>query len=53
MQTHQNKSDIEKTPQYYTGSGTKFKSYSPYKNTEINPAQGNIQDALNFSKALS
>ena len=28
-----------KQEQYYTGSGTKFKSYSPYKNTNPNPNQ--------------
>lgn len=49
----QNIPETEKTPQYYTGSGTKFKSYSPYKDTTINPAQGQIQDALKFSAALS
>lgn len=27
---------------YYTGSGTKFKSYSPYKNTATNPSQASI-----------
>ncbi len=43
----------EKAPEYYTGKGTKFQSYSPYKNTSINPAQGNIQDALRFSQALT
>ncbi|MCP4523991.1 MAG: DNA mismatch repair endonuclease MutL [Candidatus Gracilibacteria bacterium] len=38
-------------PQYYTGSGTKFKSYSPYKDVTPNPNQGNISSAINFSKA--
>jgi DNA mismatch repair protein MutL len=28
--------------QYYTGSGTKFKNYSPYKNTNSNPAQAGM-----------
>lgn len=28
--------------EYYTGSGTKFKSYSPYKNTSSNPWQASI-----------
>lgn len=42
----------EKTPEYYTGSGTKFKSYSPYKNTTANPSQWQIGEALNFSKGL-
>ena len=51
--TNEHIQQTEKNPEYYTGSGTKFKSYSPYKNTEINPAQWNIQDALNFSKALT
>ena len=31
------------TTQYYTGSGTKFKNYSPYKNTDSNPAQVGIE----------
>lgn len=43
----------EQAPQnYYTGSGTKFKSYSPYKNTQTNPAQWQITDAIAFSQAL-
>lgn len=33
---------------YYTGSGTKFKSYSPYKNTSAHPAQA----AIEFSKVI-
>jgi len=38
--------------QYYTGSWTKFKSYSPYKNTSPNPNQWQIKDAFNFSEKL-
>ena len=38
----------EVSPQYYTGSGTKFKNYSPYKNTTANPAQ----NALAFSASI-
>lgn len=34
--------------QYYTGSGTKFKNYSPYKNTSSNPAQA----GLDFNKQV-
>lgn len=34
---------------YYTGSGTKFKNYSPYKNTLSNPSQ----EAIDFSRAVS
>lgn len=34
--------------QYYTGSGTKFKNYSPYKDTSVNPAQA----AISFSAAI-
>lgn len=45
---HQN----EDSKKYYTGSGTKFKDYSPYKNIEFNPKQKNIQDAISFSKEL-
>lgn len=37
-----------KEPQYYTGSGTKFKSYSPYTPREAHPAQA----ALQFSQAV-
>lgn len=52
--SHQNNfqsSSQNSAPQYYTGSGTKFKSYSPYKNIESNPAQWKIEAALDFSKA--
>lgn len=38
-----------KIESYYTGSGTKFKNYSPYKNTLPNPSQA----AIDFSKAVS
>jgi len=38
--------------QYYTGSWTKFKSYSPYKNTSPNPNQWQIKDAFNFSEKI-
>lgn len=38
-------------PQYYTGSGTKFKSYSPYKDVTPNPNQWTVWAAMNFSKA--
>jgi len=38
--------------QYYTGSGTKFKSYSPYKDVTINPAQQMIDQSINFSKEV-
>ncbi|MCD5380808.1 DNA mismatch repair endonuclease MutL, partial [Candidatus Gracilibacteria bacterium] len=41
-----------KNPEYYTGSGTKFKSYSPYKNTSANPGQGKIGEAMNFSESI-
>lgn len=40
------------TPKYYTGSGTKFKSYSPYKNTTANPQQSQIDNALEFSREI-
>lgn len=39
--------------QYYTGSGTKFKSYSPYKNTTPHPSQWKINPALTFGETLS
>jgi hypothetical protein len=38
------------TTQYYTGSGTKFKSYSPYKDVSTNPAQNTIKDSIEFTK---
>ncbi len=38
--------------QYYTGSGTKFKSYSPYKNISSNPNQFKISDAIYFTKDI-
>ena len=37
---------------YYTGSWTKFKSYSPYKNMASNPSQWTINDAINFTKNI-
>jgi DNA mismatch repair ATPase MutL len=37
-----------KESQYYTGSGTKFTSYSPYTPREAHPAQA----ALQFSQAV-
>ncbi len=42
----------EKSPEYYTGSGTKFKPYSPYKNTSPNPSQWKIWEALSFSENI-
>ena len=39
---------IQSKDKYYTGSGTKFKSYSPYKNTQSNPAQA----WLDFSREV-
>lgn len=38
------------TLKYYTGSGEKIKSYSPYKNTTSNPAQSQIKASLDFTK---
>lgn len=43
---------LEKKESYYTGSGTKFKSYSPYKNININPSQWKIWQAIEFSKEI-
>lgn len=42
----------EPTQNYYTWSWTKFKSYSPYKDTSSNPNQFKISDAMNFSRAI-
>lgn len=50
--TTQDNTHNNTTPSYYTGSWTKFKSYSPYKDTSPNPNQGNISDAMNFSKNI-
>ncbi len=47
-----NFSTLSGTTNYYTGSWTKFKSYSPYKDTSSNPAQWKISDALAFSKSV-
>ena len=43
----------ESSPKYYTGSWTKFKSYSPYTNTAPNPSQWQISSAIKFSKAIA
>lgn len=37
---------------FYTWSGTKFKDYSPYKNTSPNPSQLNILNAMGFSESI-
>lgn len=37
-------------PKYYTGSGTKFKSYSPYKDISAHPNQYMISDSIDFTK---
>jgi len=50
-QNFQSQSSTSQT-QYYTGSWTKFKSYSPYKDVTPNPAQWKINDAMNFSKSI-
>lgn len=42
----------EKQPEYYTGSGTKFKAYSPYSQRTPNPNQWQIHNAMNFSKEV-
>lgn len=39
----------EWSKQYYTGSWTKFKAYSPYKDTSPNPAQASID----FTQAIT
>jgi len=45
-------STIPTTNSWYTGSGTKFKSYSPYTDKSPNINQTQINNALNFSKAM-
>lgn len=47
-----NENTANKQEQYYTWSWTKFKSYSPYKNTNPNPSQISINDSINFSKKV-
>lgn len=37
---------------FYSWSGTKFKAYSPYKNTSQNPNQWEIKNAINFTKNI-
>ena len=48
LPTSQTEEREEKAESYYTGSGTKFKNYSPYKNTQSNPSQG----AIDFNKEI-
>lgn len=43
---------IEKKETYFNSSWSKFKSYSPYKEININPNQQNIKDAINFSREI-
>jgi len=42
----------EEINNYYTGSWTKFKSYSPYKDVSSNPNQFKIRDSLDFTKEI-
>lgn len=44
--------NIPSTPSYYTWSGTKFKSYSPYKDTSPHPSQSSFSQALDFTKNI-
>ncbi len=44
--------NIDKKEIYYSWSWTKFKSYSPYKDTTPNPNQITIKNSLNFSKEI-
>lgn len=37
---------------YYTPSGNKFKDYSPYKNTSVNPWQSSINEAISFNENI-
>lgn len=50
--TLQASKSIPHQEKYYTGSGTKFKSYSPYKDTQANPQQRTMSDAMMFSGAM-
>jgi DNA mismatch repair protein MutL len=42
----------EPEPKYYSGSWTKFKSYSPYSNQIPNPSQSKIWESMQFSKEI-
>ncbi|NVP17969.1 DNA mismatch repair endonuclease MutL [Candidatus Gracilibacteria bacterium] len=44
--------NFDRKESYYTGSGTKFKSYSPYKDTNPNPNQKIITDSINFTREV-
>ncbi len=37
---------------YYTWNWTKFKNYSPYKEINFNPKQGEIKNSINFNKEI-
>lgn len=51
--SRQNMSNINYSSQnYYTWSWTKFKEYSPYKDTSSNPNQFKISDAISFTKTI-
>ncbi len=46
---------VQKTtssPSYYTGSGTKFHSYSPYKDMTPNPWQMSFTQSIDFTKEI-
>lgn len=46
--------NTENTPKqsFYTGSGTKFKSYSPYKDTSAHPNQTKLDSSIDFTKNI-
>lgn len=44
--------NFDKKESFYTWSGTKFKSYSPYKDTNPNPNQKIITDSINFTREV-
>jgi len=43
---------VFKQEKYYTGSWTKFKSYSPYSNKQENPSQFKIKESIDFTKKI-
>ncbi|MDD3793256.1 MAG: DNA mismatch repair endonuclease MutL [Candidatus Gracilibacteria bacterium] len=47
-----NNNFLDKKDNFYTGSGTKFKSYSPYKDITPNPNQKTIIDSISFTKEI-
>ena len=52
FKSQQNQNFTESSQNYYIGSWTKFKSYSPYKNIANNPHQWAINEAIIFTDKI-